>query len=76
LKRLKDDLKQFIKAYVGCYNDYLRQLTDLTDNMALSLGVGPLQYIYFVHQPTLMTISYCTSLCYKLNFQYAGINAG
>jgi len=68
-------LNIFLKVYIGCYDDYLQQLTGLTSSMLSSLNVGPIQYRYYVKIDSI-TVSFCISLCYLLNFQYAGINGG
>ncbi len=62
---------------MGCFADLStqRQLTELTQSMATSLNAGTLVASYFVSS-SLMTISYCISVCQSFNFEFAGINYG
>jgi hypothetical protein len=66
------------KDYVGCFFDPLsnRQLTELTQDMATCLNLGTLKALYYVYSTTIMTISYCISICFSLEFKYAGLNYG
>ena len=63
---------------MGCFFDPLsnRQLTELTQDMATCLNLGTLKALYYVYSTTIMTISYCISICFSLEFKYAGLNYG
>jgi len=71
--------KKFIfvnQVFIGCYLDNIQpQLTGLTQQLATCLNEGTLQDVYYIDSNS-MTISYCISLCFTYNFQYAGLKNG